>query len=236
MHRHTRQTDIYNPKLYKPQTVLILGAGNVGSHVAIVLAKMGIQSLHIIDFDTIEEHNLGSQAYDYSDIDQKKIIALQKIVKLQSPETNVKIYDMSAERMLDTPELSNFITTEPEKLIIISAVDSLEARNAIAEKLQSFPNIPLIDARMGQLQTEAHAIMSHEWQSIIPERVDEDPCGGRFISFTSYVIAGIIGNMVREIIKNGSTESLIMNLHNKMILKPSSLTIPNNARQQTTAD
>ena len=47
--------------------VLLIGVGGVGSHVAAALCRAGIGQLEIVDFDVVDESNLGRQYYDVND-------------------------------------------------------------------------------------------------------------------------------------------------------------------------
>jgi len=55
---------------------LIVGLGATGSWASLFLARAGIQSLHIVDFDTFEYHNIGSQFVSYSDLGKDKVNAV----------------------------------------------------------------------------------------------------------------------------------------------------------------
>lgn len=57
--------------------VTICGAGAVGSNLANNLVRQGIQQITIIDFDRVEEHNIGTQIYTESDVGMFKVEALQ---------------------------------------------------------------------------------------------------------------------------------------------------------------
>lgn len=58
-------------------TVLVLGAGAIGSHVAWILAAHGIGGLIILDDDVVEESNLNRQLlYTHDDIGRPKVEAL----------------------------------------------------------------------------------------------------------------------------------------------------------------
>ncbi len=48
--------------------ITICGAGALGSHLTEHLARQGAQRLTVIDRDRVEEHNIGTQIYDESDI------------------------------------------------------------------------------------------------------------------------------------------------------------------------
>ena len=59
----------------KKQNVLIIGAGGVGSPVALFLARAGITSFGIVDYDKVSKSNLHRQVlFDQKDIGKKKVL------------------------------------------------------------------------------------------------------------------------------------------------------------------
>ncbi len=85
-------------------SVLIIGAGGLGVVVASYLAAMGIGSIGICDFDTIEESNLHRQFfYTPNEIGQKKATVLVTKLKQQNPTIRIKdfIQKVDEETILD---------------------------------------------------------------------------------------------------------------------------------------
>ena len=58
-------------KKYYPDAAIlqpvVIGAGGIGSWLSILLSRIGVQPM-IIDYDTIENHNLGGQLFKESQI------------------------------------------------------------------------------------------------------------------------------------------------------------------------
>src|ERR1700748_433265 len=70
---YTRQRDFFNPTEVNASAT-IAGCGGIGSFTAFALAKLGVQHFTLIDFDTVDEHNLPNQmfsvaSYDFADGD-----------------------------------------------------------------------------------------------------------------------------------------------------------------------
>lgn len=77
------------------KTVLILGVGGVGSYVVDSLARSGIGTLILVDFDTIDITNINRQIMALSStIGKKKIDILRDRVIDINPKCNVICYDM----------------------------------------------------------------------------------------------------------------------------------------------
>ena len=87
-----RHISVFDPDRFGDKRVDIIGVGATGSKVAISLAKLGVQNIHIWDFDKIEEHNIANQMFDIGDIGKKKVIALYEIIKRQTGE-KITIHD-----------------------------------------------------------------------------------------------------------------------------------------------
>ncbi len=57
--------------------VVVCGAGALGSHLVDNLVRHGVRHLRVVDRDRIEEHNIGTQVYDASEVGAWKTEALQ---------------------------------------------------------------------------------------------------------------------------------------------------------------
>jgi molybdopterin/thiamine biosynthesis adenylyltransferase len=57
--------------------IVLCGAGALGSHLAEHLLRQGVRQLTAIDFDRVEQHNLGTQNYEEGDIGAFKVDALR---------------------------------------------------------------------------------------------------------------------------------------------------------------
>ena len=75
------------------RVVGIMGLGGLGSLVAIALARMGIGSLLLADYDVVEPTNLNRQQYFVDQIGQKKTAALRDILQRVNPHVSVTAID-----------------------------------------------------------------------------------------------------------------------------------------------
>jgi len=201
-----RQNIIYNPEEH-PFTACIIGIGNIGSHTALALARLGVRSLHLIDDDVIEEHNLSSQAYGTAHIGATKCDAVASLVHDIDP--SITITQAVAHCSVD-----NLPATAYD--VLICGVDSLDARREIAQNVATSPVQPriIIDGRIGGNQLEVHTYATAgEWTASIPAEADPDPCGGKYISYVSYAIASFITNTAKRFTLGQSyRKSFIMHL------------------------
>ena len=70
-----KKVGVIGQKKILSSKVLIVGAGGLGSPIAIYLAALGIGKIGIIDKDKIEISNLGRQIiFQTNDINKKKLV------------------------------------------------------------------------------------------------------------------------------------------------------------------
>ena len=116
----------------------IAGAGGLGSNCAISLARSGVGTLVIADFDIIEEPNLNRQYYFTDQIGLKKTIALKKNISKINPDVSVITHQTKINR-------SNIIEFFSGCHIIVEAFDSAEMKEMLIETVQqNMPGIPLV--------------------------------------------------------------------------------------------
>jgi len=128
MARHT-------PKIHqkiKSSVVGIAGLGGLGSTVAIALARLGIGSLILVDFDIVEPSNLNRQQYFIHQIGMKKVEALKENISKINPYVKVKTYN---EKLNPT----NIERIFKEAFVIVEAFDRAEEKamliNVISERM-----------------------------------------------------------------------------------------------------
>lgn len=84
--RHTKP--VYE-KL-KKASVAIAGLGGLGSNIAVSLARAGVGTLFLVDFDRVELSNLNRQQYTINDIGRYKTEALTDLLLNINPYLNIK--------------------------------------------------------------------------------------------------------------------------------------------------
>ncbi|MBQ3514361.1 MAG: sulfur carrier protein ThiS adenylyltransferase ThiF [Lachnospiraceae bacterium] len=113
--------------------VAVLGLGGLGSNIAIALARAGVGSLHLIDFDKVDITNLNRQQYFVHQLGTYKTEALSETLKQIAPYCQVKITTMKVTKN-DIKELLK------EEDIICEAFDQAEAKAMLVEGvLEEFP-------------------------------------------------------------------------------------------------
>jgi len=170
------------------ESVALIGAGSVGSWIAVNLAKMGLP-LTVYDYDKVEERNVGVCPYGLSDVGALKTEALKRLLG--------SYCDLRCEGRVDEQ-------TEFDSSIIVSAVDSWAARRTILNAINNcYPKRPsffdlYIDTRMSALNGEIycvpvslHFLQDYE-KTLRNDNEDEPvPCHMRAITFNVMILAGL---------------------------------------------
>lgn len=195
-----RQLDIFKPD--DKTKILIVGAGSVGSYVALTLAKMGISDLTVVDFDKVEPHNLPNQFYKTTDIGRPKVEALKDIIK---EFTNTEITAIN-------DRIENYLTKDKIFDIVILAVDNMKTRKQIFEKYAKH-NIYvkyLIDIRTSAENFRIYTIQPvepedakfYESELYSDDEASELPCTAQNIIYTVVGVAAITSSTVKKILSN----------------------------------
>ncbi len=79
--RHGEKTQ----KKFSSKTVAVCGLGGLGSNIAVALARAGIGSLILIDFDRVDTANLNRQQYKAAQVGRYKTEALEENLSEISP-------------------------------------------------------------------------------------------------------------------------------------------------------
>ena len=84
--------------------VLVIGAGGLGSPVALYLALAGIGTIGIVDFDVVDLSNLQRQIlHTNADVGRRKVDSARETLLAHNPDLNVEIHEepITAENAMD---------------------------------------------------------------------------------------------------------------------------------------
>jgi sulfur carrier protein ThiS adenylyltransferase len=116
----------------------IAGAGGLGSNCAVALARSGIGTLVISDFDIIEKSNINRQYYFIDQVGMQKTAALKETLARINPEVNV----ITHQKKLD---ISDFPKIYSGCNVLVEAFDRADMKEMLIETVQSsMPGIPLV--------------------------------------------------------------------------------------------
>ncbi len=91
-------------KKLKAASVLVVGAGGLGSPLALYMAAAGVGRLGLVDFDVVDESNLQRQIlHGTSDVGRSKLDSARDRIREVNPHVTVDLYEtrLSSENALD---------------------------------------------------------------------------------------------------------------------------------------
>ena len=159
-----------NQNKLKSKSVLIVGSGGLGNIIATSLSCIGLRKIYLIDYDTIEIHNLHRQfQFCLGDIGKYKSEVLAKKIN-RCNDTEIIFF---------TEEFKSDIDLSVD--LVLDASDNFEVRKEI-DKFAKFKNIPWIYASVEELRGQVgvfkdtpfdvFATKTHEVKGQLPPMVN----------------------------------------------------------------
>ena len=119
--------------LIKKKKVIVFGVGGVGGYAVEALVRSGIQTIAIVDFDTIDITNINRQIIAlHSTIGRKKVEVMEERIKDINPEAEVRVYPekltedtIEAFRLGEYDYIVDAIDDVPAKLLLIRTANQL---------------------------------------------------------------------------------------------------------------
>ncbi|MFZ4521548.1 MAG: sulfur carrier protein ThiS adenylyltransferase ThiF [Bacteroidales bacterium] len=116
----------------------IAGCGGLGSNCAVALARVGVGTLVIADFDVVSQPNLNRQYYFMDQVGMKKTSALTANIQRINPDVAVFPHDIRL-----TP--ANITSLFEGCDVIVEAFDFADQKEMLIETvLTGMPEIPLV--------------------------------------------------------------------------------------------
>lgn len=116
-----KQGDYFQPIDDLKAPIHIIGVGAIGSTIATMLARMGVQELNIYDIDTVEMKNICNQEYCDRHIGYTKLEAMYDLLTEINPNIKIKMYK---EGWQEGTRLSGYV---------FMCVDNIDLRRKIVE-------------------------------------------------------------------------------------------------------
>lgn len=135
--RHLRNASIINQDRINAHPVAIIGVGAIGSHLAEILAKLGVRRFTLIDPDEVDTVNLGVQGFYEAEVGQPKSAAVAG--RLHSINGGIEVHERSEEYQ---PKM-----IEPGS-VVFSCVDSIKVRRSIFRDFRENDWPVFLDGRM----------------------------------------------------------------------------------------
>ena len=200
--------------------VLIIGAGGLGSPIAIYLAALGIGNIGIVDKDKVELSNLSRQIiFENKDIKKAKSVAAVNKIKKINPDVKVKSYSKNLTKI-------NINQIAKEYDFIIDGSDNFRTRFLVNDYCLKNKKI-LVSGAISKFDGQIYTFNFKKKNSPclrcfipqMPRNQDTDNCEYEGVLGP---LAGIIGSIqaneiVKEILNIGNTlcgHILIINVLN----------------------
>ena len=139
----SKSREVFDPINIEDDEVVIIGCGAIGSSVALMLARMGVENFTLYDMDTVSEHNLANQNYNVTDIGEEKTVATMNHILAINPDAKVRLRgEYKAQRL---------------EGYVFLAVDNIEIRKQICELNRNNTQIKFVfDFRMGLYNAQTY--------------------------------------------------------------------------------
>lgn len=190
--------------------VLVIGAGGLGSPVAMYLAAAGVGTIGIVDDDEVSLSNLQRQIlYGTADVGAPKVEIAKKTLAALNPDVNVETHHCRA-------TAANAAALIGDYDIVADGSDNFDTRFLMNDAC-FLGKVPLVSAAIGQFEGQLSTFKAYEgegapcYRCIFPEK----PPAGAIPSCAEAgvigAVAGVLGSLQAvEIIKEllGMGESM----------------------------
>jgi len=130
-----------NSERLTASSVMIAGAGNIGSHLAPQIARAGVGRICLVDRDRVEVKNLATQAFRPEDVGRFKAEALTERLREAFPRQSIEA------RACELEALS------PDDMgvdVLLGALDSRRGRQVLVSEMGWPRGVPVIDGGVGE--------------------------------------------------------------------------------------
>lgn len=119
-------------------SVLIVGAGGLGSPIALYLAVAGVGKIGIVDFDTVDVSNLQRQIlHQEKDIGKSKVESAKETLEAYNPDLEVVLHE-------EPITSDNAMDIIPQYDVIVNGADNFQARYLVNDA-SYLAGKPLVD-------------------------------------------------------------------------------------------
>lgn len=194
--RRVRQSGLLPPELAKNTKVSIVGVGTLGSWAALALAKMGVGNLDLWDGDKVEMVNVPLQVYTPWDRGKTKLSALLDVVR-----------DYTVANGMEQGRRRYWEGEQLRSTIVVSGVDSFEARRALFTHALTPETTHFIDLRSGRetLLTYCIDLSNDEQKRMYTESLQSTPldldCHEQGIVYVGMRAGAEVAAMVASILR-----------------------------------
>src|SRR5437868_2702005 len=172
-------------------SVLLLGAGGLGSPAALYLAAAGVGTLGIIDMDVVDDSNLQRQILHNVDrIGERKVDSAKKTLTALNPDVDVVTYDvrLGADNILDIIDGYD---------VIVDGTDNFPTRYLVNDA-SLLKRIPVVHGSIFRFEGQATVFAPYDgpcYRCMIPEPPPAELAPSCAEAGVLGVLPGIIGSI-----------------------------------------
>ena len=198
---HDRFKDAPWYKESKQNVITLLGLGGIGSNTMFNLYRSIPAVYIIVDFDTVESHNIGTQLFMSSTLGSPKTLAIKSTLNIFLGNTNLNINTINK-------NITEFKNADYMSPIVITGFDNMVARRTAFEHWKSMPNREIfIDGRLRANLYEVYSVLpghedKYEETLFNDEDVSDGPCTFKQTSHFGMLIGARITQIVANYLSN----------------------------------
>lgn len=190
---YIRQRAWFDPSTLNAAATIV-GCGGIGSFAAFSLAKLGVRTLNLVDFDTVDQHNIPNQMFTPDQLGEPKVTALASTIRAA---TGCQPRTVQAELAAGVPRAP----------IVVSALDSMAARAELWKQIRYRLAVGLfLDGRLGGENIVLYSVNPSNptdvggYEATLHSDADGDdlPCTARSIIDVGFSVASLITRAVRR--------------------------------------
>ena len=171
-------------------SVLIVGAGGLGSPIAVYLSLAGVGTIGIVDFDTVDVTNLQRQIlHQNDDVGRPKVQSAVETLNAYNPDINVITHEVPITS-------ANAMDITPNYDVIINGADNFPARYLVNDAAY-LAGKPLVDGSILLFDGQATTYLPGKgcYRCLFPE----PPPPGEVPSCAEAGVLGVLPGMVGTI-------------------------------------
>lgn len=196
------------------QTVILAGLGGIGSYVAFLLSRMHPKSLYMYDDDIVETVNLAGQMYGNSNIGEKKVFAMGRILSNMSSYNSAFCINerYTSDTQTSDVMICGFDNMEARKIFFNNWLQHVEAKPEEERK-----NCLFIDGRLAAEEFQVFGIRGDDTLGIIKysreylfsdDEADETLCSYKQTSYMANMIGSIMVNIFTNFVANSIADNI----------------------------
>jgi molybdopterin-synthase adenylyltransferase len=195
----------------KAARVLVIGAGGLGCPVLQYLCAAGIGTIGIIDFDTIELHNLHRQIlYTTEDVGKQKAQTAGEKLSAQNPNVTIEIFNV----MLNVENAENLISKFD---VIIDGCDNFETRYIVNDTCVAC-NKPLVYGSIFKSEGQI-SVFNYQGSKNLRDLYPEAPNPEDVPSCSEVGVLGVVPGMIGIMMSAMTLDIIIGSFKNKNTLQ-----------------